>query len=333
VNSQEHEGPCLLTGGGANEARTNLVTGSVWEIGRSRSNDIVLNDEMVSRNHAMIQRTGDKFLLIDLGSRNGAHLNGRRVSVPVYLKNRDKIVFGEQEFFFSYPEGTSQIVQQQAEQTMVTGATQLLFSVKQITVLVVDIRDFTGLSQLLDEAKLAHTIGSWIRRVGEILQDERSWGQKYIGDAVMAVWVHPPAEPDVKPVSHALSALSKLVEVTEGLQAEFELSRPVQIGAGINTDNASIGNIGSSDFADYTALGDGVNKAFRLETASKHFGHGLLIGPSTFACIPKAAGSLFEEKLVELKGYKDPVPALALMHEQLPEVLELLRNAAEKQNG
>ena len=280
----------------------------------------------------MIQRTGDEFLLIDLGSSNGAYLNGRRVSVPVYLKNRDKIAMGEQEFLFSYPEGTAKIVQQQAARTIVTGATQLLFSLQQITVLVVDIRDFTGLSQLLDEAKLAQTIGSWIRRAGDILQDELSWGQKYIGDAVMAVWVHPPAEPDVKPVSHAFSALSQLVEVTEGLQAEFELSRPVQIGAGINTDNASIGNIGSSDFADYTSLGDGVNKAFRLETASKHFGRGLLIGPSTFACIPKAAGSLFEEQRVDLKGYKDPVPAHALMYEQLPEVLELLENAAEKQN-
>ncbi len=310
MNSQEHKSPCLLTGSGADEARTDLVTGSVWKVGRSRSNDIVLDNEMVSRNHAMIQRTGDEFLLIDLGSRNGAYLNGRRVSVPVCLRDQDKIVFGEKEFIFSHPEGESKIVQQ-VDHTMITEATQLLFSVKKITVLVVDIHDFTGLSQLLDEG---------------------SWGQKYIGDAVMAVWVHPPGEPDLRPILHAFSALSKLVEATAGLQAEYELPRPIQIGAGVNTDNASIGNVGSSDFADYTALGDGVNKAFRLESASKFVGRDLLLGPATFAYIQEAAGGLFEEKAVDLKGYKDPTLAHALMYDKIPDVIGLLQKAMEKQN-
>ena len=331
MNSQEHKGPCLLTGSGADEARTDLVTGSVWKVGRSRSNDIVLDNEMVSRNHAMIQRTGDEFLLIDLGSRNGAYLNGRRVSVPVCLRDQDKIVFGEKEFIFSHPEGESKIVQQ-VDHTMITEATQLLFSVKKITVLVVDIHDFTGLSQLLDEGMLAQTIGSWIRRAGDILQDEGSWGQKYIGDAVMAVWVHPPGEPDLRPILHAFSALSKLVEATAGLQAEYELPRPIQIGAGVNTDNASIGNVGSSDFADYTALGDGVNKAFRLESASKFVGRDLLLGPATFAYIQEAAGGLFEEKAVDLKGYKDPTLAHALMYDKILDVIGLLQKAMEKQN-
>ncbi len=332
MNSQESQGPCLLSGSGADEIRIDLVTGSVWKVGRSRQSNIVLDDEMVSRSHAMIRRTGDEFLLIDLGSRNGAYLNGRRVSVPVYLKDQDKVTFGEHEFTFSYPEAVSKQVRTNLEDTHRTEATQVLFSLQQITVLVVDIRDFTGLSQLLDEAKLAQTIGSWIRRAGSILQDEGSWGQKYIGDAIMAVWVHQSGESDAGPICHAFAALSKLVEVTAGLQAEFELSRPVQIGAGLNTDNASIGNIGSGDFADYTALGDGVNKTFRLETASKQAGRDLLLGPATFAYIQKAAGDLFEEKTVELKGYADPAPAHALMYEKLPEVIELLRKAMEKQN-
>ena len=331
MNNEEPQGPCLLTGGEADEIRIDLLSGVVWKVGRSRSNDIVLDDEMVSRNHAMIQRTGDEFLLIDLGSRNGAYLNGRRVAVPVYLKDQDKVVFGEREFIFSYPEAASKNVQQKVEETAGTGATQVLFSLQQITVLVVDIRDFTGLSQLLDEAKLAQTIGSWIRRAGGILQEEGSWGQKYIGDAVMAVWVHQEGQPEIRPIRHALAALSKLVQVTTGLQAEFALSRPVQIGAGLNTDTASVGNIGSSDFADYTALGDGVNKAFRLETASKHIGRDLLLGSATFAYIKDAAGHLFEEQTVELKGYKDPCDAYALMYDKIPEAIELMGPAGEEQ--
>ena len=67
MNNEEPQGPCLLTGGEADEIRIDLLSGVVWKVGRSRSNDIVLDDEMVSRNHAMIQRTGDEFLLIDLG--------------------------------------------------------------------------------------------------------------------------------------------------------------------------------------------------------------------------------------------------------------------------
>ena len=93
------------------------------------------------------------------------------------MKDQDKVVFGEREFIFSYPEAASKNVQQKVEETAGTGATQFLFSLQQITVLVVDIRDFTGLSQLLDEAKLAQTIGSWIRRAGGILQEEGSWGR------------------------------------------------------------------------------------------------------------------------------------------------------------
>ena len=332
MNSQEPQGPRLLSGSAADEIKIDLVTGSVWKVGRSRSSDIVLDDEMVSRSHAMIQRTGEEFLLIDLGSRNGAYLNGRRVSVPLYLKDQDKVTFGEREFTFSYPEAVSKQVRMSLENTHRTEATQVLFSLQQITVLVVDIKDFTGLSQLLDEAKLAQTIGSWIRRAGGILQDEGSWGQKYIGDAVMAVWVHQRDESGLGPIYHAFAALSQLVEATAGLQAEFELSRSVQIGAGLNTDTASIGNIGSSDFADYTALGDGVNKTFRLESASKQFGRDLLLGPATFAYIQEAAGDLFEEKTVELKGYADPAPAHALMYEKLPEVIELLRRAMENRN-
>ena len=85
---------------------------------------------MISRSHAMIQRTGDEFLLIDLGSRNGAYLNGRRVSVPVYLKDQDKVTFGEREFTFSYPETVSKQVHKNSEDTHGTEATQVLFSLQ-----------------------------------------------------------------------------------------------------------------------------------------------------------------------------------------------------------
>lgn len=78
-----------------------LTGGNCWTIGRSEDNSIVLSDRWMSRNHAMIQRMGQgEFYLIDLGSRNGTFVNGRRVSIPVALHNGDRITFGQTELDF-----------------------------------------------------------------------------------------------------------------------------------------------------------------------------------------------------------------------------------------
>jgi adenylate cyclase len=69
---------------------------SYWTVGRNQENDIVITDHCISRNHAILQGTDTgEFLLIDLGSRNGTFVNGRRVSVPVTLRHEDEITFGK----------------------------------------------------------------------------------------------------------------------------------------------------------------------------------------------------------------------------------------------
>lgn len=78
-----------------------LVGGNTWNIGRADRNGIVLADRWVSRNHAMIQRldTGE-YYFIDFGSRNGSFLRGRRVSIPMPLRDGDQIVIGETKMVF-----------------------------------------------------------------------------------------------------------------------------------------------------------------------------------------------------------------------------------------
>ena len=328
-SGEKADEPCLVSGSGSEEVHFHLVKRNLWRVGRENRNDIVLKDESISRRHAMIQRTGNQFLLIDLGSRNGAFVNGSRVSVPAYLKDQDEITLGKQLFIFSQPRGTGETVEA-PDESSVSDSTHLLFALQQITVLVVDIRDFTGLSQQIDETALAQTIGSWIRRAGPILQKEGSWAQKYIGDAIMGIWVHEKGRSDAETICKALRALSKLTDVTGRLQAEFQLPSPVEIGAGLNTDMASLGNLGSGDSADYTALGDGVNKAFRLESHAKKMKRDLLLGEETFAFIESAAGTLFEKHAVQLKGYKEPLHAYATMYENLPKALELLVKALKR---
>ena len=325
MTREANQAPCLVSGKGASETRFPLVDRTVWTVGRSRRNEILVDYEMISRKHAMIQRAGADFLLVDLGSRNGSFVNDTRVAVPVVLKHEDKVRFGGQEFLFLNPAPGSGKEEGLADDTAGSESTRILISLHEITVLVVDIRDFTGLSQQLDEDRLAQTVGSWMRRGGEILQAERSWGQKYIGDAIMGVWVHSPEQPYLDTIYRAFVALSKLTEATAGLQERFHLPRAIRIGAAINTDAARVGNFGSGDSADFTALGDGVNRAFRLESASKHIGYDLVVGETTFAYIQEAVPDVFDQHTVKLKGYQDSSVVYATRYPKIELILQSLR--------
>src|SRR5436190_467816 len=89
----------------ANGRRFPLASGSSWAIGRGDGCMVMLDSRSVSRLHALIQRreTGD-LSLVDLGSRNGSFVNGKRVSFPVTLADADKLVFGDQQLLFRNPE-------------------------------------------------------------------------------------------------------------------------------------------------------------------------------------------------------------------------------------
>ena len=134
-------------------------------------------------------RTGD-FYLIDLGSRNGSFVNGRRVGVPMILNHRDQLTFGETTLEFYAPAAAREVAPTPLLDLDTDGipATHLLHVRRLITVLVVDIRSFTVLTRQLDERLLSEVVGTWFRSAGEIIRDHGSWIDKYIGDAVMAVW-------------------------------------------------------------------------------------------------------------------------------------------------
>ncbi|MCP5114309.1 MAG: FHA domain-containing protein, partial [bacterium] len=222
--SESHD-PCLVTRRGPDHTRIDLVGGNVWTVGRGKRNHIDLKDELVSRNHAMIQRTGNEFLLVEFGSRNGSFVNNRRVTMPVRLKDQDCVVFGAQEFTFSAG-AAARSPENSPDEPKALEAKSVLLASQQITVLVVDLHGFTTLAERLDEAKLAQLIGSWIQQAGEILHGRRSWDQKYLSDAIVAVWVHEQETPDRTVLPQVFSALSQLIEVTAHLQSSYGLSEP-----------------------------------------------------------------------------------------------------------
>jgi adenylate cyclase len=96
-----------------------------------------------------------------------------------------------------------------------------------------------------------------------------SWKLKYIGDAVMAAWLHEAGRASEQ-VLAVLAAVSQFAEVTCG--PKYSLSFHLSFGAGLNTGIASVGNAGSGTQTKYTAFGDAVNAAFRIEGGTRQLG-------------------------------------------------------------
>jgi adenylate cyclase len=303
-------GPYLALKTNSGDRQLSLVGGACWTVGRGDDNNFVLPDRWISRNHAMLQGSDSgQFYLIDLGSRNGTFVNGRRVSVPVILHDGDLLTFGQTEFRFFSPVDASRAADATLGGARSQEATAMLHVRQLISVMVVDIRDFTVLTRQIDEKILSEAIGTWFRRAGEIIGQYGSWVDKYIGDAVMTVWVHGPEGADQASIVKILQAVSTLAEMTSQLHEQFPLPFPLRIGAGINTGYAMVGNTGSSDRPDYTALGDTVNAAFRLESATKPLGLDIAIGETTYEYLQKAGvdAPCFKCFTVEMKGYEEPI--------------------------
>jgi adenylate cyclase len=272
---------------------------------------VLLDSRSVSRLHALIQRReGGDFQLVDLGSRNGSFLNGRRVSLPVPLRDQDRLLFGDQELAFRNP-AQSPAAREESLADSRNAPTTALHTNQLATILVVDIRDFTPMARSVSESTLSQTIGTWFLRTGNITQRLGSWAQKYIGDAVMAVWVHDDREHVRDQMLAVLQAAAEIDAASHEISRVLALEQPIRIGAGVNTGPAILGG------ADYTALGDAVNAAFRLEAATKTIGVGVLVGEPTFLELDLRDPSAFERRELQLKGYEALSTAWSISFEAL----------------
>ncbi|MEM8807355.1 MAG: adenylate/guanylate cyclase domain-containing protein [Cyanobacteria bacterium P01_G01_bin.38] len=307
--SNTQPGPYLVLKTDSGQRHLSLIGSNCWTVGRSDDNNFVLPDRWISRNHAMLQRmeTGE-FYLIDLGSRNGSFVNGRRVSVPVTLHNGDALTFGQTELRFFCPsaEPTSHSLSGDSHDFT---ATATLHVRRLISVMVVDIRDFTVMTRQIDEKVLSEVIGTWFRHAGEIISEYGSWVDKYIGDAVMAVWIHGTQEIEAQEMLQISKAINAIHKMTSELHQKYPLPFPLRVGAGVNTGYAMVGNTGTGDRPDYTALGDTVNAAFRFETSTKQLGLDIAIGETTYQQLTKLGANeeTFKRYSVMMKGYDAPL--------------------------
>jgi adenylate cyclase len=303
------------------ERRHTLNPDVPYGIGRSPQNAICLPSDTVSRNHALIkQNDHGTFCVYDLGSRNGTLLNDRLVSSPMPLHDGDMIRVGE--VVLSFAQKTFGAAEPEASFNP-ESATVVTFAMAQLTVLVADIRDFTSLSRQLGPGRIAELVHAYNSAAGSILDRSGAWTMKFIGDAVMAVWLCKAEEPPVKTVFTAFDAFEKIYHFVASLQEHFNLSNPVSIGGGINTGYATVGNLGSGSNADYTALGDSVNMAFRLEAATRGLNCDLTYGPNVEVLLRNTVDASLIGTATNtcLKGYAEECEVYA-MH--IPGVRRLL---------
>ena len=178
---------------------------------------------------------------------------------------------------------------------------ELAGTTQQATVLFSDIRNFTGMTETFGARETVAMLNDYFSEMVDVVSARRGMLDKYIGDAIMAVFGTPFPGPD-----DADNAVSAAIEMMEKLRA-FNRERalrgfaPIDIRLGVNTGEVIAGNIGSPKRVDYTVIGDSVNLASRLEGANKFYGTGILISEHT-RCVLKQDYPLRELDLIRVKG-------------------------------
>ncbi len=184
------------------------------------------------------------------------------------------------------------------------------------TVLFSDIRGFTTISEKLDPEDLVSLLNRYLTAMTDLVFKYDGLLDKYIGDAIMAVWGAPLSQPEHAFLAcrTSLEMLSELDKLRQELVAENPDVPYLDIGIGVNSGPMVVGNMGSQSRMDYTAMGDSVNLGSRLEGANKQYGTNIIIGEMTFEQV-KDRMYCRELDSVAVKGKDLPVRIFELMGE------------------
>ena len=165
------------------------------------------------------------------------------------------------------------------------------------TFLFTDVRGFTNLSEKLEPEEVTEIMNKVLTEQVTCIQAHGGMVDKFIGDACMAIF-NSPLDLD----EHEQRAVACAQDMRTAIaMMQKELSEPIAIGIGVNTGPAVVGNMGSDNRFDYSAIGDAVNTAARLESATKEAGVDILIGESTYKKLPPGVEASFVRE-IKVKG-------------------------------
>ena len=193
-----------------------------------------------------------------------------------------------------------------ADQLMASGKDALGGNISEASVLFSDVRSFTTLTESLGAQGTVGLLNEYFTLMVDCLQKEGGMLDKFIGDAIMAVFGLPlPREDDAdRSVRAGIGMLQELDRFNAARKQRGMMA--IDMGLGINTDEIVSGNIGSPKRMNYTVIGDGVNLAARLETACKQYGAKMLVSDATVKKL-KGTYRMREADRVIVKGKTEPV--------------------------
>lgn len=196
---------------------------------------------------------------------------------------------------------------------------------REVTVLFTDVVGFSSIAETMSPDALVQIMNEYLSAMTDIVEDNRGYVEKYIGDSIVAVFGAPVDDPDhaFHAVGAALRCRTRLEELNQSVTA-FQ-GHHLRHRIGINTGDALVGNIGSRRRFNYTVMSDAVNVASRLEGANKSLGTSIMVSETTV----KLTGTAFEWRELDtlrVKGRARPINVyepLAKAGELTPEQLRL----------
>jgi adenylate cyclase len=263
-----------------------VEVGNTATIGRSRDNTVSLHtNPHVSRQHAVIRcHNAYQFQIMDLGSRNGTFVNGRRVITPTILTDGAVIRITNNELIFEQSEQSSQDATYDV--TIAAGTDAAHDQNAIVAVMVCDIRGFSTMAEILAEDELARTLGQWFRDAGNIVHDSGGTIDKFIGDAVLAYWTR--EAQDGRESRGALDSALKLLKTAGGRRWMVPEEKPFKIAIALHHGVVTCGNMGLVAQRDATIIGDTVNTVFRIESVMKQLNQKLAASQDFLSTLPNS---------------------------------------------
>lgn len=247
---------------------------SMCTIGRSNSNNISLDDRLISRDHAMIRCSAAGVCEIDdAGSSNGTHVNGVLIAAPVALKDGDVIQVGQHVMTFIQNTQVAGLVVEADDDR----AVDVFPPNSLITALSINIRGYANLTQILGTEQLALLMADIAAVAGDVFTRRHRWKHRHEGSALHAVWAHHDDWLSARDLLNIFDAIAEIQLGIRPLQKRYHLLRPIAFGCGVATGHAMLENIGEAAETDFGALCGVVQQAYQLEIATHSTGCDMLI--------------------------------------------------------
>ncbi|MBF0353318.1 MAG: GAF domain-containing protein [SAR324 cluster bacterium] len=196
------------------------------------------------------------------------------------------------------------------------------------TILFSDIREFTRFSETISPQELLNFLNAYFQRMSGVLHQHEGFIDKFIGDAIMAIFDFPEGRNHSAAEQAVRAAIAMIQSLNEYNQYRASSGyQAIQIGIGIHSGPVIFGTVGSKDRMDSTVLGDTVNLASRLEGLTKRYGVSILVSDDTLALVEMNRFAGREVDFVRVKGKDRPVTIFEIYEQEPPPLKQLKRQA------